>query len=135
MPEITEEELTALTARAARGDEADAIANELAELRTSHASAASELAAATEATRNALIAANPAIPPDLIVGTTVAQITQAVANANAIANRMAEAAKNTGRGPLGFAGVSTRQTPDTSAMTPIQKITYGLQHERDQHLA
>ena len=99
MPEITDEELAAFQAQATRAAQADQLTAELEELRASTAGSAAEAAQATEAARTAIIAANPTIPADLITGSSITEINQSLAAAQAIAARLVEAA---GKGPLGF---------------------------------
>lgn len=137
MPEITDEELADLRAKAAQVDalqgkvaEADATAAALAQ-------AQADAHTATEAARAAIITANPTIPADLIKGDTIQQIQESLATAQTIALRLAEAAAATPKTPLGFTlgGGNIRQQADTAGLSPMQKVLYGLQHERGQHTA
>jgi len=140
MAEITDEELLAFREQAARveqlASQIELLTSQAAEAETTRdalSGAQAEVRQATDAARAAIIAANPTIPADLITGDSITQINQSLAAAQAIAARLQEAA---GKGPLGFAtGGTQRQPVDTSALTPHQKIVWGLQNEKDQHLA
>jgi len=137
MPEITDQELADLRAKAAQVDTLQAKAAEAEAATNALSHAQTEAHAATEAARAAIIAANPTIPGDLIKGDTIQQIQESVATAQAIALRLAEAAAATPKPALGFAlgGGAARQQADTAGLSPQQKVLYGLQHERDQHVA
>lgn len=141
MPEITDEELKDLQDQAASAAALrEQLANQQAEITQADAAvseARDAVASATETVRTALIAANPAIPEDLIKGETIAALQDSVSTATAIANRLADAAAAQGKGDLGFlrGGGTTRQPANTEGMTPLQKVVHGIQHESDQHLA
>lgn len=148
MPEISDEALAELEAKAATADtlqtqltqqQADAQAAETAaqDAQASVTEAREAVATATAVTREALIAANPAIPADLIKGDNIDALKESVATATAIATRLADAAAAQGKGALGFllGGGGTRLPANTEGMTPLQKVVHGIQHEADQHLA
>jgi hypothetical protein len=143
MTEIADEELAALQAKAALADQlgpqVEQLTAQAAEAETTKnalAEAQTNAREATEAARSAIIAANPLIPADLITGDSIGQINQSLAAAQAIVNRLAEAAKAAPRQPFGFPmGGAQRQPPDTANMTPHQKIAWGIEHEREQHSA
>jgi hypothetical protein len=128
MPEITDEELATLQAQAARGAQADELAAEverLTPLANELEAARNETTQATAAARAAIIAANPTIPADLIQGDSIGQIEQSLANAQAIANRLAEAQ---GRPPLGFPTGGTVRQPATvpEGVSGSERIRWGL---------
>jgi hypothetical protein len=108
MPEITDEDLAALQAKAALADQlapqVEHLTAQVAETEPLRA----QVRDATEAARAAIIAANPTIPADLIKGESITDINQSLAAAQAIANRLAEAA---GKGPLGFPTGGTQRQP------------------------
>lgn len=137
MPEITDEQLAAFQAQATRAAQADELAAEverLTPLANELEAARNETTQATEAARAAIVTANPLIPPELITGATIGEINESLAAAQAIANSLARAAKNTPAYTMGFfTGGNQRPPIDTSAMTAHQKIAYGVQHEREQH--
>jgi len=143
MTEIADEELSALRDQAAKVDamaaQIEALNAGAAEAETAKnalAAAQTNEREATEAARSAIIAANPLIPADLITGDSIGQINQSLAAAQAIVNRLTEAAKAAPRQPFGFPmGGAQRQPPDTASMSPHQKIAWGIEHERDQHVA
>ena len=128
MPEITDEELAAFQAQATRAGKADQLAAELDELKTTNAGSQAEVRQATDAARAAIIAANPAIPADLIQGETIAQIEQSLAAAQAIANRITELA---GKGPLGFPTGGTQRQPATApeGIRGAERIRWGLNNK------
>ena len=125
MPEITDEDLAALQAQAAR---VDTLAAELDELKTTNAGSQAEVRQATDAARAAIIAANPAIPADLIQGDSIAQIEQSLAAAQAIANRLTELA---GKQPLGFHTGGTQRQPATvpEGITGAERIRWALNNK------
>jgi len=108
MPEITDEELSTLRDQAARADHLAAEVERLTPLASEADTLRTQTNEATEAARAAIIAANPTIPADLITGASITEINASLAAAQAIANRLAEAA---GKGPLGFATGGTQRQP------------------------
>jgi len=135
MPEITDEDLAALQAQAAKVEglaaqiqTLNAQAAEAETARTALSGAQAEARQATEAARAAIIAANPTIPADLIKGDTIAQINDSLTAAQAIAARLAEAA---GKGPLGFPTGGNIRQPATApeGIRGAERIRWGLNNK------
>jgi FKBP-type peptidyl-prolyl cis-trans isomerase (trigger factor) len=128
MPEITDEELTAFQAQAAKVEglaaQIETLTAQAAEVDT----ARNEVRQATDAARAAIIAANPAIPADLIQGESIAQIEQSLATAQAIANRLTELA---GKGPLGFPTGGTQRQPASApeGIRSAERIRWALNNK------
>lgn len=149
MADIPDEELAQLREKAASAESLEErLTQQQADTQTAQAAvqeaqttvneAKEAVTSATATVRTALVAANPAIPEELIKGDTIAALNESVSTATAIANRLAEAAEAArGKGALGFplGGGGTRQPASTAGMTPLQKVVHGIQHESDQHLA
>ena len=125
MAEIDDAELEALREKAAS---ADALATQLAEQTTATEQAKADVDAATLSVRNALVAANPHIPEDLIQGETIQAIEASLAVANTIHNRLAEAAAAAPKAPIGFVtGGTQRQAAQApEGIRGIERIRYGL---------
>jgi len=125
MAEIDDAELQALREKAAS---ADTLATQLADQATATEQAKADIDAATLSVRNALVAANPHIPEDLIQGETIQAIETSLAVANTIHNRLAEAAAAAPKPQLGFVtgGTSRQAAAAPEGIRGIERIRYGL---------
>ena len=108
----------------------EAWASELAQtavaLRGDLQAAHTERTAAVAHYREALLAAAPELPPELVTGDTVAAIEAAAQAARQVVARVREQVATAAVGrPVPSGGV-TRQPPDTSALSPSEKIRLGL---------
>ena len=131
MPEITDEDLQALRDQAAKVDQLAAEIERLTPLATEADALRTQTNEATQAARAAIIAANPNIPADLITGNSITEINSSLAAAQAIANRLAEAAKAAGHGPLGFAtgGTQRQAAAAPEGITGAERIRWALNNK------
>lgn len=116
---------------ATNDDELAALRAELEQSRAAIAEIRTEQAAAISATRDALRAANPAIPAELIDGGTLAEVTGSVEKARAtVAAVMAAQAAASANGHAVAPHVPAGGTPAPSGagMTAFEKIAAGLSH-------
>lgn len=114
--------------------------------RTAHQTIRDELAAASQQTeqlhaalsdaagryRNALLAANPTIPPELVTGDTIEAVDTSLESAKAVVQSVI--ARNVAQAPPPAsppvpAGAPVRTGPDTSAMSATEKIRCALETE------
>lgn len=126
MPEISDDELTALRARAETGDAAAAA---LTQAQTDAQNARTTLQDGVARYRETIRAANPAIPPDAITGDDFAAIDSAVTTARNIfdAGQSAAAAARPAAPSVPAGGAPTRHDPpDTTGLSPAAKIRLGL---------
>jgi chromosome segregation ATPase len=114
------------TELAAATDAASAFDADLSSMRALLEEAAERERDAAARYRELVLRTEPALPPDLVAGETIDAVDASLAAAREIAGRVRshiEAQAQTARVP---AGAPHRAGPDTSAMTPEQKIRYGL---------
>jgi hypothetical protein len=119
---------------------ADFATAEAAELRASLRTLEDEAAAAameTEALRRrgdtalaryreTLLRDNPALHPDIIVGDSIDDLDAAAESARAMADRVREQIEARSREAHAPAGAPARSVPDLTALSPAEKIRYGL---------
>ena len=110
--------------------EAAALRAQLDEAQSGTAAARTELAAAIAATRDAVRAANPTIPPALIDGASVAEMSASVERARDIVAEAVRLGGGNGHAPHVPTGAQTAPAVDTSQMSGTQKIAYALSHRR-----
>ncbi|MCS6801745.1 MAG: hypothetical protein RMM58_01255 [Chloroflexota bacterium] len=84
-----------------------------------------ELAAAVAAYRQARLAADPLLPPELVVGETVAEIDASVERARAIVAQVRERVRSEAAREVVPAALA-RTPVDPAALSPREKIAYGL---------
>jgi uncharacterized coiled-coil protein SlyX len=111
---------------AAKESEIAALKKELGELKQAIDAMNKAITLAVTAYKEAVIQANPDLPPELITGDTIEALKESVKNARAIVDKVrqemeAEAAKT--RIP---AGAPQRATIDLSGLSAREKIQYGL---------
>lgn len=130
MPELTDEQVSALEQRATAGEEALANLSEVQQqLETVQAGSATAHAALLETTR----AANPTIPADLIAGDNADQIAASVTTGAAIvaqvqeANPPPKAAAPTAPSTNAGAPPRTEQPPDN--LRGVSRIAWGIEHD------
>jgi hypothetical protein len=68
----------------------------------------------------------PALPPELVRGDTVAEVEATLAEARAVSERVRERIQAAAQGARVPAGAPPRGGPDLGAMSPAEKIRYGL---------
>lgn len=130
MPELTDQELADLQARADAGASAAAALEERTQTVTS---LQTQLAEAAVAVRDTLAASDPRIPADAITGDTVADVRASFDRARHIADQ-AVAAAAASAPPAAAppppaspgAGNERDRQADTTGMSPHQKIVAGL---------
>lgn len=81
------------------------------------------LRAATQAYLRLVLATNPEVPPELIQGETIDEIEHSLSKARDVVRRIKEGLVKTERIPT---GAPERGTSDIDALSPIEKIKYGL---------
>ncbi|MEX2247936.1 MAG: hypothetical protein WEC75_14780 [Dehalococcoidia bacterium] len=121
------DEASELRERLRASDEATAAASEReASLEARLDESASRVQAAAVRYREAVLRAEPGLPDELIAGVTVEEVDASLEAARAVVGRVRtqlEERAQAGRVPV---GAPARSEPDASAMTPEQKIRYGL---------
>jgi chromosome segregation ATPase len=106
---------------------ATSAAGDAATLREQLASAEERLRASAERYRDLVVRTEPALPAELIAGETIEDVDASVAAARDVVGRVRahiDAQAQTARVP---AGAPQRSGPDVSALSPEQKIRYGLE--------
>jgi chromosome segregation ATPase len=108
-------------------NEAVAVANSEAEaLRTQLAEAGERTRAAVERYRELVVRTEPSLPADLIDGEDADAIDASAEAARSLLARVREGMARQYDVPPVPAGSPARRSPDLSALTPEQKIRYGL---------
>lgn len=97
-----------------------------AESRAAIEAAEQRLRAVTERYRDAVLRAEPALPPELIRGDDVDAIDASVEAAREIVGRVRAQIDTDARTPRVPAGAPPRSAPDVSALSAEQKIRLGL---------
>lgn len=76
--------------------------------------------------RDLAVRSEPALPPDMITGDTIEAVDASLTAARELAGRVRSHIEEQTQAARIPAGSPNRRTPDVSAMTPEQKIRYGL---------
>ncbi len=113
-------------ARAA-SEELAAAALEAERLQQELAAAAERESATAVRYREAVLRAEPALPPELLAGDSLEAIDRTAEAARAVVERVRERIAQDARVP---AGAPPRRAPDTSGMTAEEKIRAGLSQRR-----
>ena len=111
--------------------ESDGLASETESLRARIDEATARERDATAKFRDLLVRSEPALPADLIVGDTVDAIEASAAAARETVARVRSHIAAQAQHARVPAGAPERRPRDTSAMSPEQKIRYGLTRSRD----
>jgi GAF domain-containing protein len=134
-------ELAAASARAAEAyAESEALREQLRALQAQHAAASAEaealradIGAAAERERaaaaryrEAVLRAEPALPPDLVRGESIAEVDGSLEAARAVVTQVRARMQAEAQEARVPAGSPPRGAPDLGALTPEQKIRYGL---------
>lgn len=77
--------------------------------------------------KGAVLKANPLIPPELVTGATVAEITASVEKATAIVNKVKEGLAKETQTQTIPPGAPGRTEPDTSGYSTTEKIKLGIE--------
>lgn len=108
-------------------NEAVAAANTEAEaLRAELAGATERARTAAERYRDLVVRTEPGLPPDLVEGDDADAVDASAAAARALVARVREGMARRSEAASAPAGSPARSAPDVSALTPEQKIRYGL---------
>ena len=126
-------------AAAAEAGERESLQAELAEARGAlereqalRAQAESDLAAAVESCRRALLAGAPEVPADLVQGGTVAELEASFASAKAMVERVRRQVESEAAQERVPAGAPPRRGVDASALSSQQKILLGLRRLQEE---
>ncbi len=110
---------------------------ELATLRDGLAAAHSEaeelrggLRSAAEKYRQAVLASRVEVPPDLVSGETVEEVDRQLESALRMVAQLKSHLESQAQAQRVPTGAPARRAPDTAALTPTEKIGYGLAQER-----
>jgi hypothetical protein len=113
-----------------KSEETEGLKAAVAEKDKGFASLTTNFEAAVGAYRNQVLKFNPLIPPEMILGNTIADIDQAVAKATALVGKIKEGLTQEIQQATIPAGAPGRTPPDTSSMTTREKITQGISNAR-----
>ena len=123
----------------AEGDERAALQAELEEARSAleeaqatRARLESDLAAAVESCRRALLAGAPELPAELVQGGTIAELEASFANAKTMAERVRRQVESEAAQERVPAGAPPRRGVDPSALSSQQKILLGLRQLQEE---
>jgi chromosome segregation ATPase len=130
-PAVTAEEAQARIGKleadlSARDSELAALKKSAAELEEKLASMGKALTEAVDGYRSLVLKANPGISEELVAGATVAAINESLGKAKQFISRVKQSVEKEiarARVPLGASG---RQPADLSALSPREKIRYGV---------
>ena len=99
---------------------------EIASLRQALDASHAQVRDAASRYRDLVVRNEPSLPPDLIAGDTVDDVDASLTAARSVAERVREHAETRAQAASMPAGAPPRSGPDLRALTPEQKISYGL---------
>lgn len=108
---------------AARDEELAALRQEVEALQASRKAAASKY-------RDALLASQPEVPPDLVSGETVEEVDQHLEAALRMVAQLRSHLESQAQALRVPTGAPARRAPDPSALSPAEKIVYGLSQQQ-----
>jgi chromosome segregation ATPase len=108
---------------AARDEELAALRQEVEALRASLKAAASKY-------RDALLASQPEVPPDLVTGETVEEVDQQLEAALRMVAQLRGHLETQAQALRVPSGAPARRAPDLSALSPTEKIVHGLSQQQ-----
>jgi chromosome segregation ATPase len=121
------DELTAMRQRVAEQDTRLAeYTAELDEVREAHAGQTTELQAAVARLRESVLEREPDLPADIVTGDTVAGLDASIASARQTVAQVRQHLDAQAQALRVPAGAPVRTGPDTSALSPGEKIRLGL---------
>ena len=103
---------------------------ELAGLRQEAEALQVNLKAAASKYRDALLAGRPDVPPDLVSGETVGEVDQQLDAALRMVAQLRSHLESQAQALRVPTGAPARRAPDLSALSPSEKIAYGLSRQR-----
>jgi uncharacterized phage infection (PIP) family protein YhgE len=122
---------------ASRDEELATLRDGLSAAQTEAAAARSEaeelrggLRSAAEKYRQAVLASRAEVPPDLVSGETVEEVDRQLESALRMVAQLKSHLESQAQAQRVPTGAPARRAPDTAALTPTEKISYGLAQER-----
>ena len=103
---------------------------ELAGIRQGAEALQVNLKAAASKYRDALLAGRPDVPPDLVSGETVEEVDQQLEAALRMVAQLRSHLESQAQALRVPTGAPARRAPDLSALSPGEKIAYGLSRQR-----
>ena len=103
---------------------------ELAGLRPEAEALQVSLKAAASKYRDVLLAGRPDVPPDLVSGETVEEVDQQLEAALRMVAQLRSHLESQAQALRVPTGAPARRAPDLSALSPSEKIAYGLSRQR-----
>ena len=76
--------------------------------------------------RTVLLAGSPEVPEEMVKGETVEEVDRSLASAKELVERVRKQLEARGQAERVPAGAPPRRRPDLSALSPQEKIAYGL---------
>ena len=111
----------------AKSEEAKGLKTAVAEKDKGFASLTANYEAAVGAYRNQVLKANPLVPPEMVLGNSIADVDSAMEKAIALVGKIKEGVTQEIQQTTIPAGAPGRTPPDTSTMTTREKITQGIE--------
>jgi len=121
----SEEELVPVTRVRDLQSTADKLRADLKEKETLTMRLQQDIGEAVSKYRDVLLKANPSIPEELIQGNSIEELDSSVEKAHAVVEKIVSNIEETSRIP---AGAPVRAGTDISALSPAEKVAYGLAH-------
>ena len=115
---------------ASRSAELTALRDELAAARSEAEELRGGLRSAAEKYRQAVLASRAEVPPDLVGGETVEEVDRQLEAALRMVAQLKSHLESQAQAQRVPTGAPARRAPDTAALTPTEKISYGLAQTR-----
>ena len=120
----------AKTELASRDAELAALSDEVAAARSEAEELRVGLRSAAEKYRQAVLASRAEVPPDLVSGETVEEVDRQLESALRMVAQLKSHLESQAQAQRVPTGAPARRTPDTAALTPTEKISYGLAQKK-----
>ena len=111
---------------ASRDAQLAALSDEVAAARSEAEELRGGLRSAAEKYRQAVLASRAEVPPDLVGGETVEEVDRQLEAALRMVAQLKSHLESQAQAQRVPTGAPARRTPDTAALTPTEKISYGL---------
>jgi len=111
---------------ASRDEELTALRDGLASARSEAEELRAGLRSAAEKYRQAVLASRAEVPPDLVSGDTVEEVDRQLEAALRMVAQLRSHLESQAQAQRVPTGAPARRAPDTTALTPTEKISYGL---------
>ena len=115
---------------AALGDELAVAQAELAAARSEAEALRTSLRSAAERYRQAVLASQSEVPPDLVGGETVEEVDRQLEAALRMVAQLKSHLESQAQAQRVPTGAPARRAPDLAALSPTEKISYGLAQQR-----